>query len=194
MPNARRKALQPEPRHGRRQPFQPRSPAGLFRYGAVVGLLLLLVWAPQASAWQCEARIERVHDGDTLSLRCPERRFKLRLHGVDAPELSQPSGQRARTALQRYLSGRELQVSSRATDVYGRVIGAATVEGESVAAWLVESGWAWCAPRARAECRQRQAAAQAARHGLWKDEGAVAPWVWREQQAPHSKARPDHGR
>ncbi len=193
MPSVRRKVPRPESGTGCSQWLQPRPSAGLFRCGVAVGLLL--AWSLPAAAWQCEARVDRVHDADTLSLRCPERRFKLRLSGVDAPELSQPSGREARAALQTHLSGRAVQVSSRATDVYGRIVGEVSVEGISLAIWLVDRGWAWCAPRASLACRQRQAIARTAQRGLWVDADAVAPWVWRDrQQGPSPEAPPIRSR
>lgn len=160
---------------------QPRFVAGLFRYGMLV---LVCAYLAPAFAWSCDAQVERVHDADTLTLRCPDRRFKLRLQGIDAPELGQPYGEQARLALQQRIGKRVLRVESRATDVYQRVIGRAQLDGVSLEDWLVTTGWAWCAPRSATQCRHRQDRAKKARRGLWADaETPIAPWIWRAEQA-----------
>lgn len=181
MPSARPRVRRPE-RPSRWFP-QPRI-AGLFFWGAVSVAVPLLLPLP-ARASSCEATVERVHDGDTLTLRCPERRFKLRLQGIDAPELGQPYGREAREALGRRLAGRSVAVESRAIDAYERVIGRARVDGASLELWLVAEGWAWCARRATAECRRVQARARSGRRGLWAESEPIPPWTWR---AAHPRA------
>lgn len=43
------------------------------------------------------ARVVGVHDGDTItSLKDDKQQLKVRLHGIDAPELGQPFGQAAK--------------------------------------------------------------------------------------------------
>lgn len=47
---------------------------------------------------------------------------------------------------------------------------------------LLEAGWAWVAPGARkdAALMKLEAAARAAKRGLWADPDPVEPWVWKE--------------
>jgi len=40
-----------------------------------------------------------VHDGDTLTLLVERQPVKVRLAGIDAPELAQPYGQKAKQAV-----------------------------------------------------------------------------------------------
>ena len=40
-----------------------------------------------------------VHDGDTLTLRTENETLKVRLSGIDTPELGQPFGNNAKQAL-----------------------------------------------------------------------------------------------
>lgn len=64
----------------------------------------------------------RAIDGDTaeVGLVVPVR---VRLAGVDAPELSEPEGARAREFLREFLQGGELFLEIRGRDKYGRVLG-----------------------------------------------------------------------
>ena len=62
-------------------------------------LALIVAWIP-VSAETLTGRVVGVHDGDTLTLLVEgNRQIKVRLAGIDAPELSQPYGQKAKQAL-----------------------------------------------------------------------------------------------
>ncbi len=59
-------------------------------------LLLTLTGVP-ATAETLTGQVVGVHDGDTLTLLVAgNRQVKVRLAGMDAPELKQPYGQRAK--------------------------------------------------------------------------------------------------
>jgi len=174
IPSARRKAPQPE-HCSNAVSRQPRS-AGLSCL-----CVLLLLFSGAALAWDCTAEVLRVHDGDTLTLRCPDRRFKLRLRGVDAPEYHQTKGPEARQALADKLDGQVLRVNSHAVDRYGRVIGDVWVADQELSLWMVTHGWAWCALRAPAACKTLQERAREQRLGLWQNEDPEPPWAWRKK-------------
>ena len=68
---------------------------------------------------------------------------KLRLDGVDAPEMCQDGGPAARDALVRRLLEQTVVVSERRRDDYGRALVRLNHRGEDVGGWLVREGWAW---------------------------------------------------
>ena len=144
-------------------------------------LILQLAATPSAAVECSRAQLLRVHDGDTVSLRCAQRTMKLRLADVDAPELGQRHGRDARDALRRLLASGRLEVRTRATDRYGRHVGDVLVDGHSVSMRLVEQGWAWCGPRAAAACATRQRQARGMRTGLWQQAEPEPPWQWRKR-------------
>ena len=100
---------------------------------------------PAADSWP--AVVSYVVDGDSIWVRSPERRarVKLRLLGIDAPEICQNQGAQARAALQKLALNRPVRVTVRARDRYGRAL--ATVEraddGLDVSQAMVAAGWAW---------------------------------------------------
>lgn len=91
------------------------------------------------------ARVVHVHDGDTLWVEPEEGgpRIKLRLDGVDAPEICQAGGEASRDALARHLQNQSVQVRTRHLDRYGRPLARLKVEEGDVGAWLVREGHAW---------------------------------------------------
>ena len=119
------------------------------------------------------------------------REYRVRLNGIDAPELQQPFGRKAQELLAGLLRDRPLRVVTLGEDRGGQVIGDVYVSLAPGAAEtllnvdLVERGWAWHFVRfakdnkALAEAEQ---SARAARRGLWSEDGAVSPWDYRRQQ------------
>jgi len=75
------------------------------------------------------AVVERVIDGDTLEVRIDLgfdtwRAEKIRLRGIDAPELRTDAGKRARAFVEDLLAGvRQVVVRTYKTDVYARYVG-----------------------------------------------------------------------
>ena len=109
----------------------------------------------------------RVVDGDTLAFGAA----RLRLAGLDAPELDQTCGppekpvacgRLARDALARLASGPvTCRVSGR--DKYGRELGRCAAGGSDVGAELVRDGWAVSYGGYHAE----EGTARAAGRGIW---------------------------
>jgi micrococcal nuclease len=91
------------------------------------------------------ARVSHVFDGDTLWVRPSDGggRRKLRIEGIDAPEICQHGGVAARDALRQRLDGQTVTVREHSRDTYGRPLVALALGPEDVAAWMVTQGWAW---------------------------------------------------
>ena len=89
--------------------------------------------------------VMHVVDGDTLWVKTSstQQPLKVRLLGIDAPEICQTGGAQAREALKSRVMGQSVTVTSRAHDDYGRTVGRVYVQGEDVGRWLVASGHAW---------------------------------------------------
>jgi endonuclease YncB( thermonuclease family) len=67
-------------------------------------------------------------DGDTL--RCGRER--VRVEGINAPELKAPGGQQARQRLQQRLQAGEIVIERRGRDKYGRTLGRLFVGGKRI--------------------------------------------------------------
>jgi len=91
------------------------------------------------------ARASIVSDGDTLWVDPDGGGLprKLRLQGVDAPEICQLGGVAAREALRALVMHHTLKVRVTYFDDYGRGLAHIEVDGQDVAAALVRQGQAW---------------------------------------------------
>ena len=152
-------------------------------------LLLLLALAGLVPSAAHSARwvgaVTYVPDGDTLWVQpedgSPAR--KIRLDGIDAPEICQPYGLEARDALAERVSWQQVVVISRRTDDYGRLLARIQLQGLDIGQWLVLNGLAWSyryrhsdGPYAADEARARASGA-----GLWRQERPMPPRLFRQR-------------
>lgn len=89
-------------------------------------------------------RIVRVLDGDTVEMLEPGNQLtRVRLAGIDAPEKSQPFGQRSRQELSSMVAQRHVTVTGSDTDRYGRLLGTVWLGVKDVNAEQIRKGLAW---------------------------------------------------
>ncbi len=79
-----------------------------------------------------------VIDGDTIRIGSE----RIRLRGIDAPELSEPNGWAATQRLKDLLGTGSIELIPRGRDVYDRVVADVFVDGQNVADMLKHEGWA----------------------------------------------------
>lgn len=141
-----------------------------------------------APATRFTARVGAV-DGDTLSMGAD----RLRIHGIDAPEMGQSCeragrayacGEAARNAMAGILGRGVVACTQLDTDRHGRrIVRCHDEQGRDIAAELVRQGWALAFTRFSSDYVAQEADARTARRGLW--EGRFdAPWDWRARSGP----------
>ncbi len=134
------------------------------------------------------ARVSRVFDGDTLWVKplAGGRYRKLRLDGIDAPEICQVGGEAARDALAARVLDQVVQVRVRSHDDYGRGLARISHRSEDVGGWLVARGMAWSYRWGRSPgpyARQEDAARKAGL-GVVADAAAELPRDFRRRHGP----------
>jgi endonuclease YncB( thermonuclease family) len=107
----------------------------------------MLIAPPKRNHWQGRAAILENHDGDTLKAILDlgfgiAITTKLRVAGVQAPELGTPGGQEATAFLAALCPpGIELTTDSRRLDKYGRAEAVLTLpDGRDVATEIMRAG------------------------------------------------------
>jgi micrococcal nuclease len=122
-----------------------------------------------------------VADGDTISVLRDNQSVKVRLDGIDCPELGQAFGAAAKQFTSSLVFGRTVSVAVRDTDQYGRLVGRVYVGRQDVSLEVVRAGYAWHYRRYSSDSALARAEreARAARRGLWADSRSVAPWEYR---------------
>jgi endonuclease YncB( thermonuclease family) len=152
---------------------------------------MLLAPLPGQSA-QAAGRVVGVIDGDTLDiLTAGFETLRVRLSGIDAPELGQAFGRNAKAALSSLVFARSVVIEWRKRDRYDRVVAKVTLEGRDIAREMLTLGMAWHYARFEAEqpaadrreYADAQIRARVARRGLWADAAPVPPWDYRARHS-----------
>lgn len=125
-----------------------------------------------------------VTDGDTIKVLTADKlQLKVRLTEIDAPERSQPFGNRAKQSLSEICFNKVAVIDSLGTDRYGRVLGRVTCNGVDANAKMVIDGMAWVYTKYNTDPSliTYQSKAKVARKGLWQEPNPVPPWEWRRR-------------
>ncbi len=134
-------------------------------------------------------------DADVLLLKTAENKLvRVRLNGIDAPELKQPFGDKAQEQLKTLVGDQSVRVVTQGEDRTGQIIGDVYFRPKDAKesdpevflnVHLVEHGLAWHFVRYAAEKQELADAEKTAREkkaGLWADGEPMAPWDWRRQE------------
>lgn len=139
---------------------------------------------PPHGGAELSCAVVNVHDGDTITARCPQGRLRVRVWGIDAPEIGQrPWGYRSRDQLKKLLgSSHRVKLQVVDTDRYGRSVARLYVDGTDLGLQMVRSGQAIVYRHYNDSQRYRraEAAARQAHLGIWSRPGSQQhPAVWR---------------
>ncbi|WP_373418979.1 thermonuclease family protein [Xanthomonas nasturtii] len=136
-----------------------------------------------------------VTDGDTITIA----QQRVRLWGIDAPESAQqctahdgsawPCGRRAAAALDGYLLDKTVRCQPKDTDRYGRTVAECFVQGQSVNAWMVRSGWAVAYRQYATAFSADERIAQQQRRNIWQGVFQVPAEYRRDKKARAATAR-----
>ena len=128
-----------------------------------------------------------VIDGDTIIISFFKRERKVKLYGIDSPELPQRYGDQAKETLSMLLSGNDLEIMIYDIDKYGRNIGVVLANGSNINKILVSNGSAWvnneyCNKSFCDDWRAIEQEAKKGKKGLWKNPNPKPPWEWDQKQ------------
>ena len=177
------------------------APSGLMAISSHIGMamcavpLLFAAVAPSAasaldppSPRVYEARVTRVSDGDTVWVHplAGGRYRKLRLDGLDAPEICQPGGTQSRDALARRVLKQSVTVTEGPPDTHGRGLAKLEHNGDDVGGWLVAEGQAWSSRwhNSLGRYQPQEALARVQRRGVFVQANAELPRTFRQRHGP----------
>ena len=137
-----------------------------------------------------------VFDGDTLLIRPTDKttRFKVRLVGIDAPEMGrdktpgQPFSRRAKTYLEKWIKNRELTLIYHGKDRYDRILAEIFIQEKNINLELVKKGLAevYSGPGPHrfnpGAYLLAQGQARKKKQGIWSLNASYeSPWKWRKR-------------
>lgn len=162
----------------------------------ILAIAAALIAAPSFAAPLPRAPVHVV-DGDTLRMGD----LRLRLHGIDAPELNQtcatpagdswPCGRWASETLANMVQGRRLDCQDLGPDRYGRRVARCLLDGRDIAAQMVSQGAALAYRRYSEAYVPQEAEARRAARGIWAAGPPTAPEAHRSASRATPAAAPD---
>lgn len=130
------------------------------------------------TAMAVSGRVIDVPDGDTLVIRSGNKKIRVRMYGIDAPELKQKYGMEARDFLASKILDKNVNIKVIDEDKYGRKVGKIYYKNKDMNLEMLETGNAWFYEyHAKKEKKYRKAYEKARREklGLWKDKNPQNP-------------------
>ena len=130
-------------------------------------------------------RVVGIHDGDSITVLSVEKKqIKIRLEGIDAPELKQAFGSRAKEHLSSLIMGKDVTLIVKGEDLYKRTLSKIFLGAQDVNLSMVRDGFAWHYSKYSKDKKFAEAEADAKikKKGLWIDLDPVAPWDYRSKE------------
>ena len=159
--------------------------------------LIIILFLLSTYTWaDFDAEVIRIVDGDTIQVKGDDdKKLKIRLLGIDAPELKQNFGKESSLYLNKIINGEFINVISLSNkdkpytlDFYKRILGKIILNGKDINLEMIKKGMAWhykkyknsqsiedqqSYNKAENEARKKNV-------GLWSYEKPVPPWSWRK--------------
>lgn len=160
-------------------------------------VVMLLIFVPGFAFAESVEGTARVVDGDTIEIKDQ----KIRLWGIDAPELAQrctedgevyPCGLDASRALAKQIGRKPVTCARRDTDRCGRVVALCTVEGVDISRWVVLQGQAVAFRKYSLDYIADENRAREAKAGLWAGEFQDPSDFRHQKRGGRGSAQPEH--
>jgi endonuclease YncB( thermonuclease family) len=161
--------------------------------------IFALLWSQAGMAADIVGRVVSIADGATLTvLDARNQQHRIRIAGIDAPENTQPFGQKSKANLSMMAFNRDVEIIGNKLDRYGRVVGKVMVadltcnmpqcpKSHDAGLLQIAAGMAWWykqyareqMPKDREDYEVAEFQAKSQRLGLWRDKNPIPPWQWR---------------
>ena len=129
-------------------------------------------------------KVIKVLDGDTYDLLLEgNRKIRVRMEGIDAPEGGMPYYKKATKYLGELCQGQTIKVEKTGIDQYGRTLGFSYLnDGRELSREMLKAGYAWHYKQYNTDSKfaALENEARRAKRGLWQDANPIAPWEIRK--------------
>lgn len=149
----------------------------MVRYSAFPFFVILAIASP---LFALSGKVVSIHDGDTITILQDKQQIKVRLFGIDAPELKQPYGKKSKQFLANLIAGEVVEVDENGKDRYKRMIGTIYLNGADINAQMVANGYAWAYRKFSKKYTAQESKAKKQKLGLWQDKEPISPREWRK--------------
>lgn len=112
------------------------------------------------------------------------KKYRIRMRGIDAPELEMEYGKESRNELANLIGGKCVRIYVYEKDQFERYVGDIYCNDMFIQEEMLKRGFAWHFEfyDKRLEFGQWEREARAARRGLWLSNNPEKPWEWRRDR------------
>ena len=145
-------------------------------------MFAIFIFSLSIIAVAVSGKVIRVSDGDTILIQSGSQKIRVRMYGIDAPELKQKYGEESKKYLEKRIMDKNVDIKVINQDQYGRKVGKVFYKNKDINLEMLKTGNAWFYEyHAKQEKEYKKAfkSAQEQKLGLWKDENPKNPRKFR---------------
>lgn len=145
----------------------------------ILSILFLLIFYIASSF---TGKVTKIIDGDTFHLVNDKNKFyKIRIADIDAPELKQFLGKKAKDVVSKKILGKKVKIIIKSNDKYGRIVGFVIYNNKNLGEELLREGivWKWYFSK-NYKYKKIENIARNKKIGIWKYKNLINPYFWRK--------------
>lgn len=168
------------------------------RFLLIAAFAVLCCLCTDGNAASMFGKVIDVNSGDVITIVNLNRPVRVKLVGVDAPEMNQAFGDVAKKHLSDLIHDKSVVVEYSGIAADGSVSGRVLLNDSDIGAQMIRDGAAWFDPnnlsnlsqKDREIYQQSEQAARGERRGLWQADKPIAPWEFVKAQTLRTDPRP----
>lgn len=134
---------------------------------------------------QDSVKVISISDGDSFTVLLKNEPFKIRIHGIDAPERNMPFYKTSKSFLASLIFNNYVNLEITDKDKYQRFVANVFLTNQTnIGHEMIKNGMAWHYVKYSNDTKMAdyQQIARDFKIGLWQDNNPEAPWEYRKNQ------------
>jgi endonuclease YncB( thermonuclease family) len=147
-------------------------------------LFIILLFSLLPISESFNALVIGVYSGDTIVVSVDNKQLKVRLDGIDCPEVDQEYGDSAKMTTVVLCFKKNVRIEKVGADKYGRTLAFVYVDDICLNKELIRLGMAWHYKQYNddPELAKLEEEARANKVGLWRQSNPESPWDFRHKK------------
>lgn len=126
--------------------------------------------------------VTNIFDGDTIEISHNNKKRIIRLAYIDAPEINQVYGDRAKRNLDKNILNKRVNYKIIDQDIYNRYISLVYLDNININKKQIHDGYAWATHRTSSNSYlSLELQSKYYKKGLWQSKSILSPWIFRKQ-------------
>lgn len=153
-------------------------------------IICFVLFIPSICFSDISGKVIKISDGDTIWVMHRSEKIKVRMLGIDAPELNQAFGLQSKKILKSLIYLKIVHIEGQKKDRYSRLIGKVILNDQDINIKMIQKGAAWHFKRYqddqtvndRINYSLEERNAKKKKLGLWESKNPFPPWQWRKNR------------